>query len=318
MSTSIERVERMIALIPYLKQNPYVSVAEVAKGFGVSEKTIKDDVKRLFMCGVVSPGAPYDYMDIDYEALEENDVIQLTNADFIERPTRLFRDEALSILVALASLRSALNQEEQKLVDSVGEKLRAALSDDLEAQVAVHTTEVNPEYRAILEKAIDNKSCVNLTYTSPHKDARTEREVEPIALRIRNGEWYLHAWCFTANAMRLFRLDRIDELSMSARPATGISQEINTEVFEPSDGDFWADFAVNEHIDWLLEAYPMAEIREEKGRRILRMWSPNPEWLVRFALKYATVISVLEPSEIGERVRTEARLALNAYDGDLD
>ena len=106
MSKTSDRVTRMLALIPYLKENPRIEVSEVARKFSVSEQTIESDVIKLFMCGLPR-GLPDDLIEIDYDALKNDGIIEIRNADFINRPVKILQSEAFSTLVALETLRAS-------------------------------------------------------------------------------------------------------------------------------------------------------------------------------------------------------------------
>ena len=95
MTTSTEQIERLLALVPYLQRKGEVSVAEAAARFGVSERVIERDLNVLMMCGL--PGQlPGEIIDFDFEALEDDRVIRIRDADFLAR----MRDGALLVNMA--------------------------------------------------------------------------------------------------------------------------------------------------------------------------------------------------------------------------
>ena len=324
MSKTTDRVTRMLALIPYLKENPRIEVSEVARKFSVSEQTIESDVIKLFMCGLPR-GFPDDLIEIDYDALKNDGIIEIRNADFIKRPVKILQSEAFSTLVALETLRSsATSDEEFALINSVSQKVRAAFADSPETNISVHTDEADPELTALINAAIKNQHCLRIDYLSPHKLQASIREIEPIALRSRHGHHYLHAFCLTENDIRIFRLDRITAWEPTDRPIEERPEvEIAEEVYVPREEDNWADFAITGEINWLLEKYPMGVVRpaengETDYKEILRMWSVDEAWLVRFALRNADVLRIIGPDELVNQATAEARLALSAYDGEAN
>lgn len=324
MSKTSDRVTRMLALIPYLKENPRIEVSEVARKFSVSEQTIESDVIKLFMCGLPR-GLPDDLIEIDYDALKNDGIIEIRNADFINRPVKILQSEAFSTLVALETLRaSATSPEEIDLIKSVNEKLRAAFIDSPETNISVHTDEVDPDLTAVINEAINRQKCLRIDYLSPHKLQATVREIEPITLRSRQGHHYLHAFCLTENEIRIFRLDRINSCETTERPIEERAEiEIAEEVYVPREEDNWADFAITGEVNWLLEKYPMGVVRPAENdnadyKQILRMWSVDETWLVRFALRNADVLRIIGPEHLVQQATAEARLALSAYDGEAN
>ena len=102
--TSQAQVRRLLSLVPYLREHDGVAMTDVAAAFGISVKTLRDDLNVLWMCGM--PGlTPGDLIDIDMDAVDGEGVIHLSNADYLTRPLRLSADEALALVLALRTLR---------------------------------------------------------------------------------------------------------------------------------------------------------------------------------------------------------------------
>ena len=78
------------------------------------------------------------------------------------------------------------------------------------AQVAVQVDKV--AQRAVLtqlQDALARARLVHLSYYVPGRDEATERDVDPMRLLVVDGRTYLEGWCRRAEAVRLFRLDRV-------------------------------------------------------------------------------------------------------------
>jgi len=76
------QVERMLALVPYLRVREGIAVDAVAKDFGVPPSQIVKDLKVLWYCGLPN-SVTGDMIDIDMEALDEGGVVKLSNADYL-------------------------------------------------------------------------------------------------------------------------------------------------------------------------------------------------------------------------------------------
>ncbi|MFT4011404.1 MAG: WYL domain-containing protein [Nocardioidaceae bacterium] len=120
-----DQMRRLLALVPYLQTRDSVSVQQVAADFGVSEQRIRADLRVLWFCGLPGLGMG-DLIDIDMEALEGEDVIRLSNADYLTRPLRLDTTEAAALMVALRTLREGSDHEERPIVDRAIAKIEAA------------------------------------------------------------------------------------------------------------------------------------------------------------------------------------------------
>ncbi len=98
-----DQVTRLLALVPYLRARESVPVQEAAREFGVSAATIRRDIGVLMFCGLPGLGMG-DLIEVDFDALEGEDVIRLSNADYLARPLRLDSTEAAALVVGLRSL----------------------------------------------------------------------------------------------------------------------------------------------------------------------------------------------------------------------
>ena len=97
--TSSDRLQRLLALVPYVISRKVVGLAETAAAFGVSERELTDDLNMLWCVELRTPD-PYCPIDLSYEGGE----IVISQAEPVDRPLRLGVDEASALLVALRML----------------------------------------------------------------------------------------------------------------------------------------------------------------------------------------------------------------------
>ena len=193
--TSTDRLQRLLALVPYVVSRKVVGLAETAEAFGVSERELVDDLNLLWCVELRAPD-PYCPIDLSYEGGE----IVVSHAESMGRPLRLAVDEASALLVALRMLaelpgdqdRSATSRLIAKLEAAAGEA--AAASAQVAVQVDLHgdgTEGLAGQVRA----AIAAGRRVHLRYYVPGRDEATERDVDPMRLLVVEGRAYLEGWC---------------------------------------------------------------------------------------------------------------------------
>ena len=165
-------------------------------------------------------GYPDDLIDVDLDALEDPEegglrlegVIRISNADYLARPLRLTPTEATAIIVALRALRGTAPADTREVVDRALAKLEAAAASSTSGSPLVEPGEDDDadatRLRASLEDAVARGRQVRLTYYVPARDEESERVVDPRGVVTSGGVAYLDAWCHSAEAPRLFRLDR--------------------------------------------------------------------------------------------------------------
>lgn len=311
-----EQVGRLLRLVPYLHARDQVSLDDAARVIGVPPDQLDKDLRVLFLCGLPG-GYPDDLIDVDLDALEGEGVIRVSNADYLARPLRLTPTEASAIIVALRALRSGADRDTREVVDRALAKLEAA--------AAGSTPLVDPgddgpealELRARLDDAVRRRRQVRLTYYVPARDEESQRVVDPHAVVAHHGVTYLDAYCHSADAPRLFRLDRIHE-------AVVLDSEVTTEPNEPrdlSEGAFGGDEAtrVTLHLHrearWVEEYYAVQDVREgPDGGSEVDLLVGDERWLQRLLLRLTPYAEVVAPAHFGAGATVAARRALALYD----
>ena len=323
-SGSRGQVNRLLALVPYLQRRGEVSVEEVAREFGVSAQTIRADVNVLLYCGLPGLGMG-DLIDVDFEALEGEDVIRLSNADYLARPLRLDTTEAAALVVGLRALLEGSQDAEREVVARTLHKIEAAAGDAaaFAAQVDLRRPEDSHEetVREQLATAVTRRRQVRLTHRSPHRDELTSRVVDPIAVSSSAGHSYLDAWCHLVDDRRLFRLDRVVEATVLDSPVTEQAAvdplDLSEGIFRPSPEALLATIRLTARARWVAEYYPVESAVEERGGRLrVTLRVGDPAWLVRLMLRLGATATLLEPAELVSEVRATARRALAHYSPD--
>lgn len=71
-----------------------------------------------------------------------------------------------------------------------------------------------------VEQAMTDQKVVRIRYASGDGTPST-REVEPVLFGSAAGHWYLIGWCRLRDAMRWFRLDRVQHAVVTSEPCSG-------------------------------------------------------------------------------------------------
>ena len=315
--TSTERLQRLLALVPYVVSRKVVGLAETAAAFGVSERELVDDLNLLWCVELRAPD-PYCPIDLSYEGGE----IVVSQAESIARPLRLAVDEASALLVALRMLAevpgqrdtSALSRLIAKLEDAAGEAASASAQVAVVAVTGAETEGMAARIRA----AIDAGRRVHLRYYVPGRDEATERDVDPMRLLVVEGRPYLEAWCLRAEAMRLFRLDRVLALDVldvpAAPPPEAAHVDVDQGLFRPSPDDVHVVLELSAEGRWVAEYYPCDSVTElADGRLRVVLSTPATGWVRRLALQLGEDGRVISPPELVAEVHDAATAALANY-----
>ncbi len=317
---SRDQVNRLLALVPYLQRRGEVSVAEAAREFGVPVATMRRDVRVLPFCGLPGLGMG-DLLELDFDALDGEKVIRLSNADYLTRPLRLDSTEAAALVVGLRALAEGATPEERDVVVRALGKIEAAVGEagGLAAQVDLRPAE-SPETASLRERlgaAAAERRQVRLRHRSLLRDEVTERVVDPIAVSVSAGHTYLDAWCHRVSDRRLFRLDRVETAevldSVVTEHATLPALDLSEGIFRPSPEDLLAVVRLTPAARWVTEYYPVESVEDVESDLVVRLRVSDPRWLVRLLLQLGGEARLLEPAELVDAVRAAASDILGTY-----
>ncbi|GAA4920422.1 helix-turn-helix transcriptional regulator [Streptomonospora salina] len=344
-SASSEQLRRLLMLVPYALSHD-VRVPEVAAHFNLDQRQVLKDLSLLWMCGL--PGyTPGDLIDVDLEAAEATGEIIIGNADTLAQPLRLTADEAASLVIGVELLAELPGVADSEALKRVGEKLRSAAAapsgigeaagareagaaeeapDPLErlaGSVGVRI-ELGDEVREVqrrCDEALRSGQLVHLRYLAGYADEVTERDVDPMGLVVHDGHAFLEGWCRLRGDVRLFRLDRVLDLTVLPEPAQvpdrARRRDLSEGVLQLSADDARVTLDLAPAARWVTEEYLCSSVREFEGGRVRAVLrTPAPAWVCRLALRLGPLARVVAPLELAERVREEARGALAAYGQD--
>ncbi len=312
--TGTQRLQRLLALVPYVVSRNVVGLAETAAAFGVTERELVDDLNMLWCVELRAPD-PYCPIDLSYEGGE----IVVSEAESIARPLRLGVDEASALLVALRMLvevapaeSSAVSRTIAKLEAAAGEA--AAVSAQVQVQVDKGRAD---DVLAQIQEAIERRQRIHLRYYVPGRDEATERDVDPMRLLVVEGRTYLEGWCRRAEGVRLFRLDRVLGMQVldvpAAVPADAEPVDVDGGLFRPSPEDVNVQLELRPGGHWVAEYYPCESVQRNGDELRVTLRTPDTRWVRRLALRLGEDGRVIGPAELAAQVGEDAAAALAQY-----
>lgn len=309
--TSIEQVNRMLALVPYLQARPDgADLAQTAEAFGVTPKQLLADLDVLWYCGLPG-GLPGDLIEVD---IADTGWIRLSNAEYLSRPLRFSPDEAMSLVVALQLVRELGGPDLAEATDGALAKLTGA-HVAARQPVVVDVVSGSTEIRQQLTTAIERDQVVRLTYDGQARAETTTPLIEPKRLAVRDGYAYLDAWSLDRGDWRVYRLDRIAEVA-----ATGEAAQDRGTV--PSFGAGWLDerpdaaevtLVLSGSATWITEYMPVRSSRQTAEGLEVTLLVADPAWLRALLLRLGAGVRSVVPPEAAESAWEAAREALALY-----
>lgn len=291
------RLNRILAMLPWVIGNAGASVSEVCQRFGYTRRDLAADLDLVFVCGL--PG--YGPGDLMVAYIDEDEVV-VELADYFASPVRLTPPEALSLLAAGMALIST-GLAPRALESAVAKLQRVVLPDAADALV-VDLSE--PSLVAELRAAASGE-VVEISYTALATGATTQRSIEPWAVFTTLGNWYVRAYCRLAKAERVFRIDRIREVRPTGQrfepPAKSPEPEIG---YTPGEEDVRATIRLGDQARWVAEYYPVETVSDDGSGLTVRFSASDPRVIARLLLRLGDNAELLEGHEV-DLARTDLR-----------
>lgn len=292
-----DRAALMLQLVPYLIGKGEVSVAEAADEFDVTPDQMRAMVERLTVIGLPGEGGYWqmsnDLFDIDWDLLDQRDLIVITNAVGLERSPKLTAREAAALLAGLQLARTIPGVGDSQLFTGLLAKLaRGASSTPAEVIVAPGPVDT---VRDTVATALRQGVAVSFTYKAPDAPPTT-RTVDPVKVHIADGQWYLQGWCHLREAMRTFHLDRVSDLELTGIPITHAGEPA-AGWFASGEGDVVARIRFPEAVGRLLGDYlDRATVETTAGISVATMRVADEFSLRRLAARRGGAVEILEPA----------------------
>ncbi len=158
---------------------------------------------------------------------------------------------------------------------------------------------------------------MRLSYYVPSRDEQSDRVVDPQGVVTADGHLYLDAWCHSAEAPRLFRLDRIDRAEVLDEPVATPREgprDLGDGIFSQSSDVTPVTLLLEPEARWVPDYYPVEEIREVGQDRIeVVLLVADERWLTRLMLRLAPYATVVSPASYADTFTAAAQRALSLY-----
>ncbi|MEL5989925.1 helix-turn-helix transcriptional regulator [Microbacterium phosphatis] len=303
-----------LTLVPYLLERGEVSVVEAARDFDVSPAQMRSMVEKLTVIGM--PGEddyfqmPNEMFDINWDLLDEQDVIEITQSVGLERSPRLTAREAAALIGGLrlaASLPGVAGGE--VLAGLLAKLSRGAASAPAEVIVVPEPVDA---VRTLVSQALRDQVALSFTYRRPDSEPTT-RTVDPVKVIVTEGQWYLQGWCHLRRAMRNFLLERVSDPRLTGIPIAHGHEPVPG-LFEPGDDDEIAVVRFADELAPLVGDYLSgAETSTAGGITTARLRVSDARTLKRLAARRAGRVEVLEPAGARRAAADWAAEALALY-----
>jgi predicted DNA-binding transcriptional regulator YafY len=301
------KIDRLIGILSVLLQEEKTTAPELAERFEVSRRTINRDIEDLCKAGIPirttqGTGGGISIMD-GYRM----DRTILTSKD---------------MQMILAGLRSLDSVSGSSYYGRLMEKIQAGSSEFIIGRDSI-LIDLSSWYRETLapkietiQDAIGDRRSIRFLYYAPSGESR--RTVEPYYLVFRWSSWYLWAWCTDRKDYRLFKLNRMDQVTETDQEficREAPMPDLSTEKIFPGRIKVKAFFT--QDMKWRLveEFGPQCFTETGDGKLLFTADYTDMENLVTWFMTFGAKAEVLEPAEARDIIRRNAEETLRIYGG---
>ena len=287
-----KRLNRILAMLPWVIANSGASVTEVCDRFGYTRRELAADLDLVFVCGL--PG--YGPGDLMVAYIDEDEVV-VELADYFANPIRLTPPEALSLLAAGMALVST-GQAPPALSSAVTKLQKVVVGTDAETLV-VDLAE--PAFVSELRRAAADRRVAHIVHTAIASGKTTERTIEPWSVFATLGNWYVRGFCRLAGAERVFRIDRIRDLELAEEHFTNIPESTEPEIgYTPGAEDVRATILLRKEARWVADYFPVETVADDPEGLLVRFSASDPLVIARLLLRLGKSGSLVEGQAVRE------------------
>ncbi|UPK43051.1 helix-turn-helix transcriptional regulator [Paenibacillus pabuli] len=317
--------DNMLSMLWMLRSGRKLTAAQIADSLEISVRTVYRYIDALCASGV----------PVVAESGHDGGIRILEN--FKETPLFFNSVELKALVDAFKFAQGAgypyvqeLEYALKKVENGLHEEQRHDLSrqqSSLDVVSSARAPSVVPLLRD-LEQATKDGRTVRMVYRKANAEQADKREIDPYGLAYDRNEWYVVAFCHRSQAMRTFRVERIEQLEITeARFDKPESFSASAFFYEQSNQRREADGplmviriegqpdtlnAVCNH--WHLRHY-LTERTDREARFLIDAPTMN-KYLPTYLLTFGTAIRIREPLELKLRIQEKAYGIAKHYEND--
>ena len=315
----MNRIDRLTGMILLLQGHRVITAEKIAAHFEISVRTVYRDLQALGEAGVPiigEAGMGYSLMrgyHVPPVMFTENEAAALFLSGEV---TEQIADESLrdALRDALLKIRAVLPAERRDYVNrlsrSVGVSLRIGTGADDERQSLMP-----------LQQAVVRKQCVTLAYDAGRRGMITDRIVEPLGVLFYGRQWHLIAHCQLRNAVRDFRLDRMNHWQVLERPFSGhddfsmkdfLAEQIASREVFPTVIHFSKE--VMERVRTEFYSSSISESPLPDGWVRVESLTACTHWMASWLMSFGLEAEAISPDELREEIRGMAEKIAARYE----
>lgn len=309
---------RLISLIMLMQSQAIWKASELASELNVSERTVHRYIGMLEEMGIPL-----------YSERGPHGGFALMRG--YKLPPLIFTAEEATVLYVGANvMKKVWGKTYHDAITSVTAKLNNVLPDDVRQEVkelqrglvisrlAVKDYTAWEPFIHKLRTCIAERQQVRLLYRRVNLE-ETQRDVSPYALSFHGGLWYLIGFCQLRQAIRVFRIDRIQSIH-SLKAHFSIPRDFSAHDYLEKNMHYEINYNVvvelGPHIAPIIKEHSghWMEIESHAdGCATARFGASDLNWAAGWVLSYGAEAKAVAPPELVERIKQQLKLLYQNY-----
>lgn len=310
--SAVKQLRRILRVIPEIADGDEHKLADVARRMGVDKEVLLADLKSL----ADRHGAPGGFVE-GMQIFLGRETVSVTSDQFL-RPMALTAAELSALELGLAILRAERPPDETAGIDRTRERLRKVIArlPSEDGSVEQRFVELAPTaglpHLEQVRKALRDHRKISITYRSGAAVESTTRVVRPYAIVPASGMWYAVAYCESSEGLRVFRMDRVEQVAVledryEIPPRFSVSETLQSgkalQADIPAAG---MTIRYSEKVArWMAERAGV--VPDADGSVTLEHPLASAEWGMRHVLQYGSEAEVIEPAAMREDIVARLR-----------
>lgn len=289
------KIDRLLGIVMILLQKDKVTAPYLAEKFEVSKRTINRDIEDLCMAGipiVTTQGG--------------NGGISIAEGYKVDKSVLTY-DEMQNVVAGLKVLDSISSEAgTEKLLNKFFVKKDSMLSvrDSIIIDLSSHYKSGLTDKITLIKNAIRKNTGISFRYYSNKGDSL--REVEPYYLTFQWTAWYVFGYCLEKKDFRLFKLNRLWELTdtdkvFSLREIPEERKDFESYFTDEIQITALFDESVKYRLidEYGVESYTITE----EGKLLFRTSFTNKDFMLSWILSFGDKVEILYPKGLKQEIK---------------
>jgi predicted DNA-binding transcriptional regulator YafY len=301
------KIDRLLGIVMILLQKDKVTAPYLAETFEVSRRTINRDIEALCMAGIPI---------ITVQGGKGG--ISIAEGYRVEKSVLTY-DEMETVVAALKGIGSISSEvETDQLINKflINKNCVISPKDSIIIDLSSHYKSGLTDKISLIKQAIQSNFLIHFRYYSSKGEGI--RFIEPYYITFQWSSWYVFGHDTDRKDFRLFKLNRLWELTITGEKYVPRSIPKERKDF----GRYFTDEIMisvlfDESVKYrLIDEYGVdCYSVYDDGRLLLHMGFTNKDFLITWLLGFGSKAELLEPKELREEFKEISKNIFNIYQG---